>query len=247
MRSFVASLTLFVAGILGTIALAGHILSNTVLEPDSPGQVIDAALEDPQHRKQLIERLTGITGKKSEATRQISKALEDPDVRERIRELRLDRGAVDITALRNQVGAELKERGEARAAAQVRRGQPRIELPGDYAEKFDKLATMASFAATAGTIAAVALVALAIGLSTDRPSTVTSAGLSALGIVGLALVLFLVLPLLLAELSDSGWVAMGAEILKDTGDGIVMPLVVMAAIGATFVAAGLLWPKFVRD
>jgi len=37
--------------------------------------------------------------------------------------------------------------------------------------------------------------------------------------------------------------AVGADVIRSTGEGLVTPLVVVAAVGVAFLAAGFLWPQ----
>lgn len=242
MRSFIASTALLIAGMLAAVALIAHILSGTVLQPDRPGAVIAASLDDRERRAQLVETLAGVSGQSS-ATRDISVALDDPQVREELRDLRLDEGVVDVTALREEMSTQLTERGQSRAAAGVIRGDPRIALPGDYAEKYDAASTMASFIATTGTIAVLALVWLAMLASTDRPHTARVVGIMALVIVGGALLLFLTVPWLLAKSPDSGWLLVGADALRSAGKDLVGPLLVIGGAGVIFLIGGMVWRR----
>ena len=241
MRSFVASLALLVAGVLGTVALAGYVLANTVLEQDRPGQVIDAALNDPEQRRLLVEELGRFGG--PEATRQVDQVLDNPRVREQIEGLRLNDGTVDVTALRERIAVELRARGHDAAATQVRDGRAAIDLPGTYAETFERLSTMASFAALWGAVASIVMVALALLVSSDRRGVVRATGVMMLSTVALVLVLFLLVPFLMQVINNTGILAVGADVIRSTGEGLVTPLVVVAAVGVAFLAAGFLWPQ----
>lgn len=241
MRSFAAALALLVAGLLGTVALAGYVLVNTVLEPDRPGQVIDAALGDPDQRQRLVEELGRFGG--PEAAEQVDAVLDDPRVRERIEGLRLTDGTVDVTALRQQIATELRERGHGAAASRVRSGRTAIDLPGTYAEDFETLSRMASFAALWGTVGAVALVALAVLFTPDRRGVLRTTGVMILSTVALVLALFLLVPFLLRVINNTGLLAVGADVITAAGGGLVRPLIVVAIVGVVFLAAGLLWPK----
>lgn len=241
MRSFVASLALLVAGFFGSAALAGYVLSNTVLEPNRPGEVIDAVLGDPEQRELLVDELGRFGG--PEATKQVDAVLDIPRVREQIENLRLNDGTVDVTALRQRIADELRERGYGAAAARVRDGRTAIDLPGKYAENFEKLSTMASFAALWGTVAAVALVALALAVSPDRRGVLRTTGVMILSTVALVLGLFLLVPFLLQVINNTGLLAVGSDVIRAAGDGLVTPLVIVAIIGVVFLAAGIFWPK----
>jgi hypothetical protein len=241
LRSFVASLALLVAGVFGSAALAGYVLSNTVLEPNRPGEVIGAVLGDPEQRKRLVDELGRFGG--PEATKQVDAVLDHPRVRERIEGLRLNDGTVDVTALRQRIATELMERGHRAAAAKVRDGRTAIDLPGRYAENFEKLSTMASFAALWGTVAAVALVVLAVLVSPDRRGVLRTTGVMILSTVALVLGLFLLVPFVLQVINNTGMLAVGADVIRASGDGLVGPLVTVAIIGVIFLAAGTFWLK----
>jgi hypothetical protein len=202
--------------------------------------VIGAVLGDPEQRKRLVDELGRFGG--PEATKQVDAVLDNPRVREQIENLRLNDGTVDVTALRQRIADELKERGHGATAAKVRDGRTAIDLPGKYAENFEKLSTMASFAALWGTVAAVALVALALLVSPDRRGVLRTTWVMILSTVALVLGLFLLVPFVLQVINNTGLLA-GADVIRASGDGLVGPLVTVAIIGVIVLAAGIFWPK----
>jgi len=155
-RRFVAGLALMLAALVGSVALTSFVLSTTVLDPDRPGRVIEALLDDPGRRDQLADELLGSVSSGPTLRRDLDTLLDDPDVRREVRELRpRGDGSLDSRALTEQVAKELDQRGMERAASVLLREDPRMALPELYAGRFTQLGDAASFAvllAVGGTV-----------------------------------------------------------------------------------------------
>jgi hypothetical protein len=243
-RRFVAGLALMLAALVGSVALTSFVLSTTVLDPDRPGRVIEALMDDPGRRDQLADELLGTASSNPSLRRELDTLLDDPDVRREVRELRSrGDGSLDSRALSEQVARELDERGKARAASVLRRADPRMALPELYADRFTQLGDAASFAAVAGAATCAGLVLLAMSISPDPRRTATAAGFAVLLAVGGTVLLFHGIPRLLDLVSDSGWLPVAADSVRAATGDTVAPLIVVGGVGVVLVLAGLLWPR----
>jgi len=245
MRTFIASLALLLAGLVGTAALTCFVLSQTVLDRERPGQVIDAVIGDDDRRAELVEELAQLGGADTrQARRQIDRVLQDPEVRERVRELRrAGNGAVDVSELRDEIQAELERRGQNRAAAAVGQGDSQLGLPGDFAEDFDRFGRIADFVATAGAAVSAGLIGLALLVGSNRSRIAKAAGITVLFTVGGTLALFYAVPWLITQVSDSEVLQVAADATRAARTDVVPPLVVVALIGVALIAVGAFWPS----
>jgi hypothetical protein len=249
MRSLLASVLVVLAGIVGTLALTGHVLASTVLDPDRPGRVLEALLDDPEHRREVTDALLSGWGVDDAGTRRkLDRVLDDPDVRSQVRDLRAgSQELVDVADLRSVVAAELERRGNPTAAERVlgagAQQFPAIALPGRFTDVYGSAGDTARTVARLGALLAAALVATALVVATNRGAVAVRVGVAALVAVAGTLLLFLGLPWLVTTVDDSGWAATVADAVRGAGTAVVPSLVVVAAIGVGFVAVGMLWPR----
>lgn len=244
MRRFFAGLALLLAAIVGSVALTSFVLSTTVSDPDRPGRVIEALLDDPERRDQFADELLGGAFDGRTARRGLDAVLSDPDVRREVRALRArSDGSLDSGALAEQVAQELDQRGEERAASLLRRSDARMSVPDLYADRFDRLGEAASFMAAAGGAVSAGLVLFAMVVSPDRRRTATAAGIAVLCAVGGTVLLFYAIPLLLDEVSEIGWPPLAADAVRAATGDLLTPLLFVGGVGVALIVVGLAWPR----
>jgi hypothetical protein len=250
MRSYLAGLAVFLGGLIGTVALGAYVAHQTVLDPDRAGQVLAAALEEPDVRETILARAVPGYGRLPDAGRAaLDRLAQTSQVDTALRSVRLDQdGEVRLAPLRDELTRALRDNGQSGLAARVASsgGPDAVSVPVDVLDRYTTAGDAAWLLASRGALAAAVLFVAAVAVSANRRATVRGVGLTML--IGCAVVAFLywVSPNVARAASNSPWVNAAAAVRDSQASTALTIVIPVAAVGLALVIASLLLPKPVR-
>lgn len=266
LRRSVARLVLLVSLAAGTVAWAGFVSLNTVLDPDRSRDVADALYEDDAVRDRIADNLAaaarravpdeaGVTDEQIQSAARA--ALASPAVGSLVVDSlvavhqgflgrgeipkQIDAGAVGVAARASLVEARPELDGVLPPAPELT-----IPLPTERIPNARPLRTALSAAVPVLALAALGGIVLALVFTNDRPSILRSVGIRAIVVSAVCLVIALGLPRLAEALApDQAEIvaALVGALMRST----LTPALVLAGCGLAAVAAATLWKRVPGD
>jgi hypothetical protein len=241
MRNAVARVLLGLATLAGALAFTAYLLLATTLNPHRVGDVAASLLDDPAGRSAVtkavvggIERTPGAS--LSSAPRgQLGRFLTSPDVRRALRRTTFTAdGDLDYRPALRAVATRLRAAGQPGLASAVTDAAGhQITVPSGIFDRYVKAHDLAETVLRDGGIAAGVGAVACLLIASDRRWALRRIGWGTLGVVAGALVLYLLLPRLIAAIIGDN---IGSALLTALGTDLVGPLVLVAAIGAGVIA-----------
>lgn len=184
MRSFLASLALVLAALVGTAALTGYVASRTALSPAHSGRMLSSALHQPALRHRILAAVVPAYDQLPAPLHdELNQVVQDPRFDAAIAKLRIDaHGRVHLSRLRHRLEQELRAHGQGTAAAILATvgGPDVVRLPTTVAHDYAAAHRTAWEVTTVGGVIAVLLALLAVLVSPHRRRTVRGVGWAAL-------------------------------------------------------------------
>ncbi|MGZ6874753.1 MAG: hypothetical protein ACXVFR_00175 [Nocardioidaceae bacterium] len=247
MRSLLAWLAMLAAGLLGSVALTAYLLHQTVLNPDRPGQVLSAALDQPRLRHEILHDVVpGYQSIPAAQRHEINHALAGRRLQAAVRDVHVDgNGTIRLGPLRHQIGHTLRAHGQPQLARVVSdaAGGYTFHLPSLIGSRYAAGRRLAADVALKAGLAAAALYLLAFVVAPDRRRALRRIGIAVLLSCGGTLALYWLLPAAASAATHDVWVDAAATATRAFGSAIVTGLLPVAAGGLVLIGASFLIPR----
>ena len=248
MRSFLATLALLLAAVVGTVALTAYVASQTALSTHDSGRVLSSALHQPALRHQILAAVVpGYDTLPSPVQGELNRIAQDPKFDAAVRHVRIQAdGTVQLAPLRHQLERWLRTHGQGPAASILSAvgGPVTVRLPRHVAHSYAQARRTAGTVARVGGAVAIALLLLALLVSRSRRRTLGGAGWTILASCAATAVLWWAIPSLAGLASHRVW----ADALAAAAEGASYPTVIsilvpVAVVGGIVVVVSFLLPR----
>ncbi len=247
MRDVVSVLCFVLAAALGAVALTAALLAQQVADPERPGRVLAAVLDDPAARAVVAEEVSDRllaeqpdlpSGQVRSVTRQV---LAQPTVRDVLGSVEADAsGNLDSTALADDIASRLRERGQGRLADEVRERAGLLPPTSisDLVEVVERARIAAWTVAAVAGIGAVLLAFFGFASGSTGPRRWAGLGLAVVATGVLTRLVVSRAPTLVGEDSDRVVVVAASLGRAATADAF-LPVVACLVVGAALLLAAV--------
>ena len=247
MRSLLAALALLLATLTGTAALVAYMAHESILDPDRSGEMLSAALKEPELREELLTRaLPDYQSLPPQYRDAVDRTAQSPEVDRALKRLEVDRdGNVHLGPARAQLAERLRAAGQPQIATRVEQTRTRdsVRLPTKITRPYTDAGDSAWFVATRGAAVAAGLLLVALVVARHRRRALAAAGVALLVVCGLAALAYSLLPQVAGVVTDEPWVAAAADAGLHYSPSVTSAMVATAIAGGALLLVSAALPR----
>lgn len=247
MRSLLAALALLLATLTGTAALVAYMAHESILDPDRSGEMLSAALKEPELREELLTRaLPDYQTLPQQYRDAVDRTAQSPAVDRALKRLEVDRdGNVHLGPARAQLAERLRAAGQQQLATRVEQTRTRdsVRLPQKVTRPYTDAGDSAWLVATRGAAVAAGLLLVALVVSRHRHRALAAAGVALLVVCGLAALAYSMLPRVAGVVTDEPWIAAAADAGLHYPPSVTSVMIALAVAGGALLVVSAALPR----